>query len=133
MGFRFFPFPLQMGADGSAISEREWRKQNLEWERRRRDAEEEAGRRTHGREVDERRARMVLRQQQKDEDSRRRRWERDRREEEEREVGVKEAWGDQAALLEKISKSNRGDVEQLLSFLNFEIEYILRPRSAPLR
>ena len=40
---------------------------------------------------------------------------------------------DQAALLSKISASNRADVEHLISFLNFEIEYILRPRSAPIR
>ena len=150
---RYFQHPVrrshlsrghQLSGDGSALSEREWRKQNLEWERRRRDAEEEAGRRTHQREVDERRARMVLRQQQKDEDSKRRRRERIAMEEEEAERAghgagpsrgdaVREAWGDQSALLDKISKSNRSDVEHLLNFLNFEIEYILRPRSAPLR
>ena len=43
------------------------------------------------------------------------------------------AWTDQSALLAKISASNRKDVEHLLNFLNFEIEYILRPRSAPIR
>ena len=47
--------------------------QNLEWERRRREAEEISAQRMHARDVDERRARMVLRQQQKDADSRKRR------------------------------------------------------------
>ena len=46
---------------------------NLEWERRRREAEEISAQRMHARDVDERRARMVLRQQQKDADSRKRR------------------------------------------------------------
>ncbi len=146
-----FIFP-QVGSNGNALSEKEWRRQNLEWERRRREAEAEAERRTHQRDIDERRARMELRQRQKDEDSRRRRREREAEEAEEdggeadrhlqppsskvatgAALAVREAWGDQAALLDKISRSNRSDVEQLLNFLNFEIEYILRPRSAPLR
>ena len=46
---------------------------------------------------------------------------------------LQEAWADQAALLSKISASNRNDVEELLNYLNYEIEYILRPRSAPAR
>ena len=45
----------------------------MEWERRRREAEEISAQRMHARDVDERRARMVLRQQQKDADSRKRR------------------------------------------------------------
>ena len=40
---------------------------------------------------------------------------------------------DQKALLAKISSTNRSDVEHLIQYLNYEIEYILRPRSAPLR
>ncbi len=60
----------QITAGGDIVSEREWRKQNLEWERRRREAEDLM--RTHQRDVDERRARMELRQRQKDQDSRRR-------------------------------------------------------------
>ena len=46
---------------------------------------------------------------------------------------TQEAWADQAALLSKISSSNRNDVEELLNYLNYEIEYIMRPRSAPAR
>ena len=40
---------------------------------------------------------------------------------------------DQNEMLAKITQTNRRDVMQLLNFLNFEIEYILRPRSAPAR
>ncbi len=147
---RFFGHPArrrhlsrnnQVTASGDAVSEREWRKQNLEWERRRREAQEVAAQRTHQRDVDERRARMVLRQQQKDEDSARRKRERDKlgddggdqQQEEQEESHIRQAWADQAALIHKISKSNRSDVEQLLNFLNLEMEYLLRPRSAPLR
>ena len=54
------------------VSEKEWRRQNLEWERRRREAEERSFR-IHQRDIDECRDRMVLRQQQKDADSVRRR------------------------------------------------------------
>ena len=49
------------------MSEREWRRQNLEWERRRREADLE-GDKSHRRVVDERRDRMVLRQQQREKD-----------------------------------------------------------------
>jgi len=35
--------------------------------------------------------------------------------------------------LAKISKSNRSDVEKLIDYLNYELECVLRPRSAPLR
>ncbi len=70
---------MQISTSGEVLAEREWRRQNLEWERRRREAVESAAlTRTHQRDVDERRARMVLRQQQKDEDSRRRRAEEQR-------------------------------------------------------
>ena len=44
-----------------------------------------------------------------------------------------EAWMDQNEMLARITQANRRDVMQLLNFLNFEIEYILRPRSAPAR
>ena len=40
---------------------------------------------------------------------------------------------DQNQMLSRITQANRRDVMQLLNFLNFEIEYILRPRSAPAR
>ena len=40
---------------------------------------------------------------------------------------------DQNEMLAKITQANKRDVMQLLNFLNFEIEYILRPRSAPAR
>ena len=40
---------------------------------------------------------------------------------------------DQNEMLARITQANRRDVMQLLNFLNFEIEYILRPRSAPAR
>ena len=58
---------FQIRGDGSAVSEREWRRQNLEWERRRREADLE-GDKSHRRVVDERRDRMVLRQQQREKD-----------------------------------------------------------------
>ena len=107
----------------------------MEWERRRREAEHQAER-IHQRDVDERRARMELRQAQKDEDSRRRRVSAEQNggaDAATTDKAIKEAWMDQNALLAKISDSNKQDVEHLLNFLNFEIEYILRPRSAPSR
>ena len=58
-----------MTQDGKAVNEKEWRRQNLEWERRRREAEKDAEFR-HQREVDKRRARMCLRQQQREDDYR---------------------------------------------------------------
>ena len=64
-----------MKRDGTVLDEKEWRKQNLAWERQRREAEH-ASERLYQRDIDERRARMELRQRQKDEDSRRRRDER---------------------------------------------------------
>ena len=42
-----------------------------------------------------------------------------------------EAWTNQEQLFSKITSSNKRDIEHLLNFLNFEIKYILRPRSAP--
>ena len=63
---------------------------------------------------------MVLRQQQKDSDSQRRRQDVEDGKRTPADA-VKEAWADQSALLTKISKSNRTDVEHLLNFLNFEI------------
>ena len=38
---------------------------------------------------------------------------------------------DQNEMLSRITSASRRDIIQLLKFLNFEIEYILRPRSAP--
>ena len=58
-----------MTQDGKAVDEKEWRRQNLEWERRRREADKDAEFR-HQREVDKRRARMCLRQQQREDDYR---------------------------------------------------------------
>ena len=58
-----------MTKDGNAVDEKEWRRQNLEWERRRREADKDAEFR-HQREVDKRRARMCLRQQQREDDYR---------------------------------------------------------------
>jgi hypothetical protein len=49
------------------MGEREWRRQNLEWERKRREADTDADK-SHRRVVDERRDRMVLRQQQREKD-----------------------------------------------------------------
>ena len=40
---------------------------------------------------------------------------------------------DQNEMLSRITQTNRRDIVHLLNFLNFEIEYILRPRSAPAR
>ena len=56
-----------MTQDGKAVDEKEWRRQNLEWERRRREADKDAEFR-HQREVDKRRARMCLRQQQREDE-----------------------------------------------------------------
>ena len=50
-----------MGGDGRVVGEKEWRRQNLDWERRRRDAVEEEARRA-GREQEQRRHRAELRQ-----------------------------------------------------------------------
>ena len=50
-----------MGVDGRVVGEKEWRRQNLDWERRRRDAVEEEARRA-GREQEQRRHRAELRQ-----------------------------------------------------------------------
>jgi hypothetical protein len=47
---------LQMTAEGRVVAEKEWRRMNLEWERRRRDAKEEEERRRR-REEEERRHR----------------------------------------------------------------------------
>ena len=44
---------------------------------------------------------------------------------------LQEAWTNQEQLFSKITNSNKRDIEHLLNFLNFEIKYILRPRSAP--
>ena len=44
---------------------------------------------------------------------------------------LQEAWMDQNEMLSRITSASRRDIIQLLKFLNFEIEYILRPRSAP--
>ncbi|XP_059090211.1 glutamate-rich protein 3-like [Tigriopus californicus] len=121
----------QVTSHGKIINEREWRKQNIAWERCRREAEEQ-GELLQMRPVDSRRAKMELRQQQKDDDAREKKREetdetRDKAQE------VKDAWVDQNTLLAKISDTNRSDVEHLINFLNFEIEYILRPQSAPIR
>lgn len=51
---------FKMTPGGNAVTEREWRNMNLEWERRRRDAKEEEQRR-RAREQEERRHRMELR------------------------------------------------------------------------
>ena len=78
-----------MDVEGKGVSEKEWRRQNIEWERRRREAEKDAECK-HQREVtvwfdeffscnlrllipfpfqvDKRRARMCLRQQQREAD-----------------------------------------------------------------
>ena len=66
-----------MSNSGAVVSEKEWRRQNLEWERRRREAQQEAER-IHQRDVDERRARMELWQRQRDEDYKRQRAEEQR-------------------------------------------------------
>lgn len=118
----------QISASGEVVNEKEWRRQNLEWERRRREAEQNAEL-SHQREVDKRRARMCLRQQQRDEDYKRKKADKGQ----DLTAAVKEAWADQEQLLTRISTTNRRDIEHLLNFLNFEIKYILRPRSAPNR
>ena len=58
-----------MNGEGKIVDEKEWRRQNIEWERRRREAEKDAEFK-HQREVDKRRARMCLRQQQREADYR---------------------------------------------------------------
>ena len=58
-----------MNGEGKIVDEKEWRRQNIEWERRRREAEKDAECK-HQREVDKRRARMCLRQQQRESDYR---------------------------------------------------------------
>ncbi len=67
----------QIKSDGKVVDEREWRKQNLEWERRRREAEVDAEFR-HQREVDKRRARMCLRQKQREDDYKKKKAEKQR-------------------------------------------------------
>ena len=62
-------FCPQVNGEGKVVNEKEWRRQNIEWERRRREAEKDAEFK-HQREVDKRRARMCLRQQQREADYR---------------------------------------------------------------
>ena len=66
-----------MNKEGGIVDEKEWRRQNLEWERRRREAEQDASFR-HQREVDKRRARMCLRQKQREKDYQQKRAEKQR-------------------------------------------------------
>ena len=66
-----------MNKEGGIVDEKEWRRQNLEWERRRREAEQDATFR-HQREVDKRRARMCLRQKQREKDYQQKRAEKQR-------------------------------------------------------
>ena len=68
---------IQMNNEGKIVDEKEWRRQNIEWERRRREAEKDAEFK-HQREVDKRRARMCLRQQQRESDYRKKKAEKDR-------------------------------------------------------
>nr|XP_040565747.1 glutamate-rich protein 3-like [Lepeophtheirus salmonis] len=117
----------QITVSGEVVNEKEWRHQNLEWERRRREGEMESER-LHRREVDERRARMELRQKQREEDYKKKKNEKEIYSVKSPSTAVKEAWIDQDNLLKKISVDNRQDIEHLLNFLNFEMEYILRPR-----
>ena len=75
------------------MDEKEWRRMNLEWERRRRDAREEDSSRRR-RDEEERRHRMELRQRAKDEEANRRRVEERRRNERVGVMGTKEGWID---------------------------------------
>ena len=83
---------LQMTHDGRAVEEKEWRRMNLEWERRRRDAKEEEQQR-RSREEEERKHRMELRQKSKQEEIDRRKVEERRRRERENMAGLREALG----------------------------------------
>ena len=77
MFFKKFLLQFQVNNEGKVLNEKEWRRQNIEWERRRRDAEKEAEFR-HQREVDKRRARMCLRQQQREADYQKKKGEKQR-------------------------------------------------------
>ena len=81
----------KVALDGRVIDEKEWRRMNLEWERRRRDAREEESSRRR-REENERRHRMELRQKAKDEETSRRRVEERRRTERVGMAGTREGW-----------------------------------------
>ena len=81
---------MQMTTGGAAVSEKEWRRMNLEWERRRRDALEEEQKRRR-REQEERKHRMELRQKSKQEEADRRKVEERRRRERENMAGLRDA------------------------------------------
>ena len=81
-----------MTSSGQAVNEKEWRRMNLEWERRRRDAREEEQKR-RSRETEERKHRMELRQKSKQEETDRRKVEERRRQERENLAGLREALG----------------------------------------
>ena len=81
-----------MTSSGQAVNEKEWRRMNLEWERRRRDAREEEEQR-RSRETEERKHRMELRQKSKQEETDRRKVEERRRQERENLAGLREALG----------------------------------------
>ena len=81
-----------MTSTGQAVNEKEWRRMNLEWERRRRDAREEEEQR-RSRESEERKHRMELRQKSKQEENDRRKVEERRRRERENLAGLREALG----------------------------------------
>ena len=81
-----------MTKSGQAVDEKEWRRMNLEWERRRRDAREEEQKR-RSREEEERKHRMELRQKSKQEETDRRKVEERRRRERENLAGLREALG----------------------------------------
>ena len=81
-----------MTSSGQAVNEKEWRRMNLEWERRRRDAREEEQKR-RSREEEERKHRMELRQKSKQEETDRRKVEERRRRERENLAGLREALG----------------------------------------
>ena len=83
---------VQMTPSGQAVNEKEWRRMNLEWERRRRDAKEEEEKRKC-REAEDRKHRMELRQKSKQEETDRRKVEERRRRERENLAGLREALG----------------------------------------
>ncbi|XP_023342787.1 glutamate-rich protein 3 [Eurytemora carolleeae] len=117
----------QMTPDGRMVGEKEWRRMNLEWERRRRDAKEEEDRRRRTEEEDRKR-RMELRQLSKQEDMERRKVEERRRREREQAAGLRDV-----AFTNSNSRVDPQEIKKIVDIINYEIEYVLRPVSAPAR
>ena len=101
-----------MTSSGQAVNEKEWRRMNLEWERRRRDAREDEQKR-RSREEEERKHRMELRQKSKQEENERRKVEERRRRERENLAGLREALG-------SLRNEDKIDV-QVMQFINTSV------------